>query len=102
VADIFPQESLLDYASRRALFARAGVVEYVAWQVGSPLPIWNRLAAGKFIEVASDADDLIRSLALPGFRLRVSAFRARNWHEVLGSIAEGVTSWEHHELQAGL
>jgi hypothetical protein len=46
--------------------------------------------------------ELLKSVALPGLWLLIPAFRTRSWHQVLGAIAEGAASWEHHEILACL
>jgi Uma2 family endonuclease len=99
IADIFPEDSLLDYAERREIYAGAGVTEYVAWQCGAPF-LWNCLVEGKYEEVSPDDDGLIESQALPGLWIPVRGPWAKDWNLTLACIANGVASKEHHRFVA--
>jgi len=103
VLDVFPGDDLLDYEHRRACFERAKVIEYVALQdTESPICLWNRLVDGKFELIEADDPGMIRSTALPGLWIPTEALKSRNWWAIMGSIAQGVTRLNHHNLMESI
>jgi len=80
------------------IYERAGVIEYIAWQVNCPTLRWNRLNDGRYVEVKEDRPGQIRSSALPGLWLPISVFAERDLHRVFADITEGVASIEHHRF----
>lgn len=102
VADIFPVDSLQDFRERLDFYARAGVVEYVAWQVGAAWPLWNRLNGKRYAPIDCGTDQVLESVALPGFRIPRAAFEARDWAKVIAAINEGLNSDAHQAFRAGV
>jgi hypothetical protein len=99
VLDVFPEDDLLDYESRRECFERAGVIEYVAVRLTDPIDwIWNRLIDGKFSEIETADHELIMSTALPGLWIPSYALMHRDWWTIMGAIARGVSRVDHHNF----
>jgi Uma2 family endonuclease len=67
-------------------YRRAGVEEYVVWQVLEREIIWLRLMDGEYVRVQPDATGVIESSALPGLRLAVAAMLAGNFQAVLAAL----------------
>jgi hypothetical protein len=99
VLDVFPEDDLLDFEHRRECFERAGVIEYVAVQLGEPVEwVWNRLIDGKFSEIKAADNELIMSAALPGLWIPSYALKHSNWWAIMAAIARGVSRVGHHEF----
>lgn len=100
VFDVFKNGQRDDYKSRRKLFERSGVIEYVAWFNSDKLPIWNRLVSGKYREIQEDEDGLIKSTSLPGLWVPVKGLAERDWWSVLAKISHGITRRGHRDFMA--
>lgn len=99
VCEIFPRYGLEGYEDKCRLYERAGVKEFIAWQVGQEIFIWHRLNSdGVYEMVEEDVPNMIKSVALPGFWIRNAAFRDRNWQKLFLTIDEGTQSPEHEAM----
>ncbi len=100
ILDVFDSDELPEYESRRAIFERFGVVEYVAVETAEcPILHWNRHNGSHFETAHPDAHGVIKSKALPGLWIPVKALAARDWWMILVAIERGVTRRGHHEFQ---
>ncbi|MDB5337973.1 MAG: hypothetical protein JWN70_3592 [Planctomycetaceae bacterium] len=100
VLDVFDSDEMTEYESRRTIFERFGVVEYVAVENAEhPILHWNRHDGTRFETAHPDAQGVIKSKALPGLWIPVKALTARDWWLILATIERGVTRRGHHEHQ---
>lgn len=65
-----------DLAAKRETYERAGVPEYVVWDVRNAQLWWFRLAGGHYELVPPDAKGVIESSEFPGLRLPVEKLLA--------------------------
>jgi hypothetical protein len=100
IFDIFRDNQTEEYEFRRQRFEKSGVLEYVAWQTTSDIPVWNRLIEGSFHETTADDDGLIKSTALPGMWISVEALKNRDWWSVMATISRGITRRGHRDFMA--
>ncbi|MDC0325322.1 Uma2 family endonuclease [bacterium] len=100
IFDVFRDEQMTAYESRKEVFEQNGVLEYVVWFNSSELPIWNRLINGKYQEVKKGEDGLIRSSALPGLWIPIDAWAKRDIWSILAKISQGITRRGHRDFMA--
>lgn len=100
VLDVFTANERAEYERRRELFERFGVQEYVGVEdLKEPGLHWNRLEDGKFREIESDANEMVRSKALPGLWIPRASLARRDWWTICAAIERGCTRRGHHEFQ---
>ncbi len=100
VLDVFAADEMAEYETRKALFERFGVVEYVAVEdADSPKLYWNRHNGERFETAVADRNGIIKSKALPGLWVSPQALACRDWWTILMHIDRGVTRLGHHEFQ---
>ncbi len=100
VFDVFRKDQREIYESRRSLFERSGVIEYVAWFTTEKKPRWNRLIEGSYMAIDEDEPDLIKSSALPGLWMPIQAMAHQDIFSILAKIPQGVTRREHHDFMS--
>jgi Uma2 family endonuclease len=65
-----------DLATKREVYERAGVPEYIVWDVHQGQLFWFRLGDGRYSLVPPDANGVIESSEFPGLRLPVEKLLA--------------------------
>lgn len=87
VVEIAASSASYDLHDKREAYLRAGVREYVVWQVVEARVIWFRLEGGAYREVIPGAGGHIESAAFPGLRLDVPALLRGDAAAVLAALA---------------
>ncbi|MEZ0275933.1 MAG: Uma2 family endonuclease [Roseimicrobium sp.] len=100
VFDVYHEEQRPEIERRRQMFEAAGVIEYVLWNNTENRPAWLRLVENKLIEVQMNDGEVIESVALPGMRFPVTAFKDRDWRSIMAAISTGITRLPHHDFMA--
>jgi Uma2 family endonuclease len=91
-----------DLHQKMNVYRRNGVAEYAVWRTLEAGFDFFRLSAGKYQRVEPEADQLIRSRALPGLWLNPTAMLAHDWVAATADVRRGVESPEHHAFVANL
>jgi len=86
VVEIAASSASYDLHDKLRAYRRAGVEEYVVWQVLEREIIWLRLKVGEYVRVQPDAAGVIESSAFPGLRLAVAAMFAGDSQAVLAAL----------------
>jgi Uma2 family endonuclease len=86
VVEIAASSASYDLHDKLRAYRRAGVEEYVVWQVLEHDIIWLRLKNGEYVRVQPDATGVIESSAFPGLRLAVAAMLAGDFQAVLAAL----------------
>jgi Uma2 family endonuclease len=86
VVEIAASSASYDLHDKLRAYRRAGVEEYVVWQVLEREIIWLRLKNGEYVRVQPDATGVIESSAFPGLRLAVAAMLAGDFQAVLAAL----------------
>jgi Uma2 family endonuclease len=71
VFEVAASSASYDLHSKKRAYERAGVPEYIVWQVYDRRITWFRLHDGRYIEVEPDENGIIESLVFLGLRLAV-------------------------------
>ena len=83
-------------------YERAGVREYVVYDVSARVIHWFASEGGRFTPLPPDADGLIRSRVFPGLWLDPDAFLANDKPALLAALGRGLASPEHAAFVAEL
>ena len=76
IAEIAASSASIDLHRKKRVYERAGVSEYLVWQVWERRMDWFRLVNGVYMPVAPDDQGIIESAVFPGLRLDVPAMLA--------------------------
>jgi len=95
MVEIAASSVAIDLHTKKQVYRRNGVKEYIVWQVLEQKISWFYLEQGEYVELPVDTDGIIRSRIFPGLRLAVASILAGNMKHVLQVLQEGVQSTEH-------
>ena len=98
VVEIAASSSANDLHSKLNVYRRNGVQEYLVLLAYERETRFFRLADGEYDAVEPDADGVLRSQVLPGFRFRSDWFWEGRMKELLQLVQEGIASPEHEVL----
>jgi Uma2 family endonuclease len=87
---------------KRQEYERAGVLEYVVWDLDRDEVIWHVLQEGRLVPVPPDADGLYPSRVFPGLWLDPAALLARDTRRLRAVVDLGVATPEHAAFVARL
>ena len=76
VVEVAASSASYDLHDKMELYRRAGVQEYIVWQVYERRIDWFRLRDGAYARLAPDARGVISSAVFPGLRLAVAQLLA--------------------------
>ncbi len=95
VVEIAASSAAYDLHVKRRLYARVGVLEYVALQMYERRLDWFVLREGAYETLAPDTDGILRSPTFPGLWLDPQALLDGDMKRVLDVLQEGLRSPEH-------
>jgi Uma2 family endonuclease len=96
VAEVADTTSLIDLGPKRSDYERHEVSEYLVLVLPRRQAVWFvRDESGTYVELAPDADGLLKSRAFPGLRLDPGAFFRLDGNRVLDILCRGTASPEH-------
>lgn len=91
-----------DLSTKKTIYRRNRVPEYLVLAAHEQAVFWYRREAGQYVEIAPDAAGIYRSVAFPGFWLNAPAFWQRETAAALATLTAGVDSAEHAAFVAAL
>lgn len=86
VVEVAASSASYDLHDKLQAYRRAGVLEYIVWQVLIRKLSWFRLHEGRYLPVEPDAEGIIESSIFPGLRLAVPALLAGDLAGVLAAL----------------
>ncbi len=86
VVEIAASSVSRDLHSKKHVYRRAGVREYIVWRVNDGEVDWFELRDGEYVNRAADADSVIESAHFPGLRLDLAALLQGDIATVLGAL----------------
>lgn len=86
VVEVAASSTSYDLFTKKELYRRSGVVEYLVWQVYERRIAWWSLHNGEYQAIAPDQDGLLESLVLPGLRLSPDSMLAGDMAAVLAAL----------------
>ncbi len=95
IVEIAASSAAIDTGSKKQIYRRNGVLEYVIWQSYDNQLEWFWLTDGAYQLLSPDSDGIIRSCVFPGLWLAVEALLNHHMTRVLDVLQAGLRSPEH-------
>jgi Uma2 family endonuclease len=95
IVEIAASSAAIDTGSKKQVYRRNGVLEYVIWQSHDNQLEWLQLVDGEYRSLVPDQDGIIRSRVFPGLWLAVEALLSNQMAQVLEVLQAGLRSPEH-------
>lgn len=95
IVEIAASSAAIDTGSKKQVYRRNGVLEYVIWQSYENQLEWFGLTDGEYQLLSPGPDGVIRSRVFPGLWLAVEALLSNQMARVLQVLQEGLQSSEH-------
>lgn len=95
IVEIAASSAAIDSGSKKQVYRRNGVLEYVIWDSHDNQLEWFCLVDGEYQLMSSEADGIIRSRVFPGLWLALEALLSNQMTQVLEVLQAGVQSPEH-------
>jgi Uma2 family endonuclease len=102
VAEVATSSVSYDLGSKRRVYRRSGVREYIVWRVLDAQVDWFVLSDGEYRVMPLPDDGILRSTVFPGLWLDVNAVLSGDLSRVLAVLQDGLKSLEHAEFAARL
>lgn len=101
IAEVSLSTRAYDAKTKRELYRKAGVLEYLNVQSEKNKVVWLRLKQAEYVELKS-LDGILRSEAFPGLWLDPKALLKNDKARVMAVLREGLNSAEHKAFVAKL
>ncbi len=95
IAEVAASSASYGTTTKRKVYWRNGVREYIVWQIYDRRIDWWALREGEYQPLEPDATGVLRSEVLPGLWLHVPALLADDLAKVLAALQQGIGSDEH-------
>jgi Uma2 family endonuclease len=86
VVEVAASSAAYDLHDKLRAYRRAGVKEYIVWQILEERIDWFRLREGEYIVLAADDGGIVHSEVFPGLRLNVAAMLKGDLGAVLAAL----------------
>ncbi|WGV28190.1 Uma2 family endonuclease [Halotia branconii] len=98
IVEVAASSAAIDRGSKKQVYRRNGVLEYVIWQSYDNQIEWFYLVDGDYQLLSPDTDKIIRSQVFPGLWLAVEPLLNNQMARVLEVLQLGLNSPEHGEF----
>jgi Uma2 family endonuclease len=95
IVEIAATSASIDLRDKKRVYRRAGVQEYIVWQVYDRRIDWWELREGEYIPLQPDAAGVVRSQVFPGLWLDVPSMLTDDMAKVLAVLQLGIGTPEH-------
>ena len=95
IVEIAASSAAIDTGSKKQVYRRNGVLEYVIWQSHDNQLEWFGLTDGEYRLLPPEPDGILRSRVFPGLWLAVEALLSNQMAQVLEVLQSGIKSPEH-------
>jgi Uma2 family endonuclease len=102
VAEIATSSAAIDLGTKKNVYRRNGVQEYLVWQTFENRLSWFRLQDENYVAIEPDEDGIIRSTVFPGLWLAVPSLLDGKMMDVLNVLQRGLVTIEHQAFAASL
>ena len=102
IVEVAASSAAIDRGTKKQVYRRNGVREYVIWQVYDNQLEWFGLTDGEYQLLSPDGDGILRSQVFPGLWLAVDALLSHQMAQVLEVLQVGLASPEHAAFVAQL
>jgi Uma2 family endonuclease len=98
VFEVSNSTTAMDLHEKFQAYERAGVREYLVWQVALKRADWFVRKQSGFESLSTNDTGILRSVHFPGLWLNVPALLGRDQAKILSTIQAGMSSPEHAEF----
>ena len=98
VVEIAASSVAIDTGSKKQVYRRNGVLEYIIWESYENQIKWFYLVDGEYRSLSPDEDGIIRSRVFPGLWLALEPLLNYQMGRVLEVLQTGLDSQEHREF----
>ena len=98
VVEIAASSVAIDTGSKKQVYRRNGVLEYIIWESYENQIKWFYLVNGEYRSLSPDEDGIIRSRVFPGLWLALEPLLNYQMGRVLEVLQTGLDSQEHREF----
>ncbi len=102
IVEVAASSAAIDRGTKKQVYRRNGVREYVIWQVYDNQLEWFGLTDGEYQLLSPGGDGILRSQVFPGLWLAVDALLSHQMAQVLEVLQVGLASPEHAAFVAQL
>ena len=95
VAEVAASSATMDLHTKKEVYERSGVHEYLVWRTLDRAVDWFVLNAGKFVPMPTDECGILKSRRFPGLWLDPRVLVARDRDHLLDALELGLASPEH-------
>jgi Uma2 family endonuclease len=95
VGEVSSSSVSIDLHTKKTVYRRNGVREYVVWRVLDKQIDWFVLRDADYVPLAPDADGILKSDVFPGLWLDAAAMIDGDMKRVLAVLEKGLASPEH-------
>jgi Uma2 family endonuclease len=94
-AEVSASTASMDLQTKKTVYRRNGVREYLVWRVEEDAIDWFALQNGEYVLIAANESEVLRSTIFPGLWLDVPALIDGDLQRVLETLNEGLATLEH-------
>jgi Uma2 family endonuclease len=102
IVEIAASSAAIDLGSKKQVYRRNGVQEYLVWQSYENRLDWFYLTDGDYQPLPIDADGVLRSRVFPGLWLALADLLQAQMPQVLAVLQSGLQSPEHQAFVESL
>jgi Uma2 family endonuclease len=102
IVEIAASSAAIDTGTKKQVYRRNGVREYLVWQSYEQKLDWFHLVAGEYQMLAPDAHGIVRSQVFSGLWLAVNPMLAGDMIRVLAVLQQGIDSPEPQSFVGSL
>ncbi len=102
VAEIATSSAAIDLGTKKNVYRRNGIQEYLVWETFENRLSWFRLQQETYRLIEPDESGIIRSAVFPGLWLAVPELLDGNMIEVLNELQRGLETIEHQAFVKSL
>lgn len=95
IVEIAASTKSYDLHTKKKIYRRIGVDEYIVWRVYDNEIDWFALENEEYVELAADENGVVESRVFPGLRLNLQALANNDLSRVLIDLQTGVQSEQH-------
>ncbi|HBE19295.1 MAG TPA: Uma2 family endonuclease [Cyanobacteria bacterium UBA11149] len=95
IVEIIRRSNGRDWQSKRQVYCRNQVQEYLVWRVDEHQFDWYHLNDGDYVQFQPNSDGMISSLVFPGLWLDKFSLLAGDLPRVLAGVRQGLATSEH-------
>lgn len=102
IVEIAASSASIDTGTKKQVYRRNGVQEYIVWQSFENKLDWFELSDAEYQPILPDEQGIMRSHVFPGLWLNVTAFLNGDMAAVAATVQAGVQSPEHQAFVEAL